>query len=237
MGGGPNVLGSGNASCHAAGVLFRSGRCLAVNSRHSLKLCLPLRLPDRKAGVHPPGRRTIPAPVERRPCEGAATFSYESWRNHEATPMNAGARFPAGCSALFRQHWPSRSCHGRQQERRMTETQRTFLRPPVLLARLFTVPELFRFGGFADAVGSVEPAAQVDHLAAIAAKRTVGRILVSPDRDRFLTGGTLKSRHGSSPEWSVRSAEQEAPGTGPGKGPRRSQFAAAEPPASRTPFS
>ena len=56
--------------------------------------------------------------------------------------------------------------------------------------------KVFRFGGFADPIGSVKPAAKVHVLAARAAEGTKGRIFIAGDGNAPVTGWTLERRHG-----------------------------------------
>lgn len=57
------------------------------------------------------------------------------------------------------------------------------------------VLEILGFGGFADFVGAVEPPAQVDHLAPLAAEWSKRKVLFPLDRQRLSTGWTFKGRH------------------------------------------
>ncbi len=63
----------------------------------------------------------------------------------------------------------------------------------IVMIGLFKV---FRFGGFADPIGAVKPAAKVHVLAARAAEGTKGRIFIAGDVNALVTCWTLERRHG-----------------------------------------
>ncbi len=64
-----------------------------------------------------------------------------------------------------------------------------------LVSFSFRLPGIFRFGRFADAVGAVEPAAEIDHLAPLAAEWAKGRIIFLRHVEDFSAGWAFERRH------------------------------------------
>ncbi len=63
------------------------------------------------------------------------------------------------------------------------------------LGRLGRSLDVFRRSRFAHAIGAVQPAAQINHLAARAAEGTKGRLVRAIDARDLTTGGTFESGH------------------------------------------
>ncbi len=59
----------------------------------------------------------------------------------------------------------------------------------------FRPPGIFRFGRFADAVGAVQPAAEIDHLAPLAAEWAKGRTIFLRHVEDFSAGWAFERRH------------------------------------------
>lgn len=59
----------------------------------------------------------------------------------------------------------------------------------------FRLPGILRFGRFADAVGAVQPAAEIDHLAPLAAEWAKGRIIFLRHVEDFSAGWAFERRH------------------------------------------
>jgi len=56
--------------------------------------------------------------------------------------------------------------------------------------------EILGLCGFADSVGAIEPAAQIDHFAALATKRPVWCVLIATHGDLLVAGWTFVGGHG-----------------------------------------
>ena len=93
-----------------------------------------------------------------------------------------------------------------------------FVRPPPFAAQRMGHPALsllgsvffgefvviFRAGGFGYAIGAVEPAAKIDHLASLTTERAIRRVLVAVDGGGLLAGWTMKGRQSFIPDYSHR---------------------------------
>lgn len=77
----------------------------------------------------------------------------------------------------------------------VSDTKRVALRIRVGLFRVF---EIVRCGRFAHAVGAIEPAAQVHHLAPLTAERAKRGVLFVGDRESLSACGAVEGRHNQS---------------------------------------